>query len=117
LLLQRSDGQAVGVVTLRNQALSVSSSFGQIFEVNGQHYGHVIDPRTGAPLQRDLLACVIAPNAAQAEALSKALLILGEHDGIALMQHFPGVEGLLLEADGHRWMTPGWARAVAFAAG
>jgi thiamine biosynthesis lipoprotein len=117
LLLQRPDGQTVGVITLHNQALSVSSSLGQIFEVNGRHYGHVIDPRTGEPLQRDLLACVIAPNAAQAEALSKALLILGERDGIALLQHFPGVEGLLIEADGRQWMTPGWTRAVAFVAG
>jgi thiamine biosynthesis lipoprotein len=116
LLLQRPDGRAVGVITLHDQALSVSSSLGQIFEINGQRYGHVIDPRTGAPLQRDLLACVVAPNAAQAEALSKALLILGERDGIALLQHFPGVEGLLIEADGRQWMTPGWARAVAFTA-
>jgi len=117
LLLQRSDGRAVGIITLHNQALSVSSSLGQIFEVNGHRYGHVIDPHTGEPLQRDLLACVIAPDAAQAEALSKALLILGERDGIALMQHFPGVEGLLIEADGRQWMTPGWARAVAFTSG
>jgi thiamine biosynthesis lipoprotein len=77
--------------------------------INGNRYGHVIDPRSGEPLRRDLLACVIAPNATQAEALSKALLILGEQNGIALLQRFPGVEGLLVEAGGRRWHTPGWA--------
>jgi len=108
LLIQQPDGGTVGIITLRDQALSVSGSLGQTFVVNGNRYGHVIDPRSGEPLRRDLLACVIAPSATQAEALSKALLILQEREGIALLQRFPGVEGLLVEASGHRWMTPGW---------
>ncbi|MEW6296981.1 MAG: FAD:protein FMN transferase [Thermodesulfobacteriota bacterium] len=116
LLLRQPNGQFAGIITLRDQALSVSGSFGQTFEVHGRQYGHVIDPRSGEPLRRDLLACVIAPNAAQAEALSKALLILGEQDGIPLLEHLPGVEGLLLEANGQRWMTAGWEQATAFAA-
>ncbi|MGH8005617.1 MAG: FAD:protein FMN transferase [Candidatus Binatia bacterium] len=114
LLLRQPDGAPAGVVTLRDQALSVSGSLGQSFAVNGRQYGHVIDPRTGAPLQRNLSASVIAPNAAQAEALSKALLILGEQQGIALLQRLPGVEGLLIEAHGQRWMTTGWIQATAF---
>lgn len=114
LLLQQPDGDVAGVITLRDQALSVSGSMGQTFEVGGQRYGHVIDPRSGSPLRRDLLACVIAPTAAQAEALSKALLILGEQEGIALLQRLPGVEGLLIEARGRRWATAGWTHATAF---
>jgi FAD:protein FMN transferase len=115
ILLQHSNGAHVGVLTLRDQALSISASMGQTFEIKGEHYGHVLDPRTGHPLRRDLLACVIAPTATQAEALSKALLILGEHEGIALLQRFPGVEGMLSETAGSFWMTPGWQQAVAFA--
>jgi thiamine biosynthesis lipoprotein len=115
ILVQQPDGRPVGVVTLRDQALSVSASMGQAFEVGGQRYGHIIDPRTGYPLQRDLLACVIAPTATQAEALSKALLILGEHEGLSLFQRLPGVEGMLVETNRERWMTPGWQQAAAFA--
>jgi thiamine biosynthesis lipoprotein len=115
ILVQQSDGYPVGVLTLRDQALSISASMGQSFEINGQRYGHIIDPRTGYPLQRDLLACVIAPTATQAEALSKALLILGEHEGPALLQRLLGIEGMLVETNGGRWMTPGWQQAVAFA--
>ncbi|MBI3798840.1 MAG: FAD:protein FMN transferase [Deltaproteobacteria bacterium] len=108
LLVQQPNGETADLITLHDEALSVSGSLGQTFVVNGNRYGHVIDPRSGEPLRRDLLACVIAPNATQAEALSKALLILGEHKGIALLQRFPGVEGLLVEAGGRRWLTPGW---------
>ena len=114
ILLQQSDGRPVGILTLRDHALSISASMGQAFEVKGRRYGHILDPRTGHPLQRDLLACVIAPTATQAEALSKALLILGEHEGIALLQHFPEVEGMLIETAGSSWMTPGWQPTVSF---
>jgi len=114
ILVQQSDGHAIGVLTLRDQALSISASMGQSFEIKGQRFGHIIDPRTGYPLQRDLLACVIAPTATQAEVLSKALLILNEREGLSLLQRIPGVEGLLVETNGGRWMTPGWQQAVAF---
>lgn len=114
ILVQQPNGRPAGVITLSDQALSISASMGQSFEINGRRYGHVMDPRTGHPLQRDLLACVIAPTATQAEALSKALLILGEHEGIALLQRIPGVEGVLLEVTGSSWMTSGWQQAVAF---
>jgi thiamine biosynthesis lipoprotein len=114
ILVQRPDGTPAGVVTLRDQALSISGTMGQPFIVNGRYYGHIIDPRSGAPLQRNLQACILAPTATQAEALSKALLVLGETQGIALLQELKNVEGLLLDADGHHWMTKGWQTATHF---
>ncbi|MEW6272595.1 MAG: FAD:protein FMN transferase [Thermodesulfobacteriota bacterium] len=114
LLLAHPAGRGVGVVTLRDQAMSVSGSFGQSSEIEGRRFGHVLDPRTGWPLERDLLAAVVAPTGAAAEALSKALLLLGERDGIALLERQGGVEGLLATADGRTWTTRGWHAAVAF---
>lgn len=116
LLVRLPDGTITGIATLRDQALSVSGSLGQSVALGDRRYGHVIDPRTGQPIQRDLLACVVAPSAAQAEALSKALLILGESEGTALLERLSGVEGLLLEANGRRWETRGWRQAVSFVA-
>ena len=114
LLVRQPNGQLAGLLTLRDQALSVSGSLGQSFTLGGERYGHVIDPRTGQPIQRDLLACVVAPSAAQAEALSTAFLILGESEGTALLERLSGVEGMLLEANGRQWETAGWRRAVSF---
>ena len=116
LLLRQPNGEAVGVATFSDQAISVSSSLGQSMQVEGQRYGHIIDPRTGRPVQRDLLACIVAPSAAQAEALSTALLILGENEGLDLIERLDGVEGLLREAHGTQWMTTGWRRVSRFVA-
>jgi thiamine biosynthesis lipoprotein len=114
LALRDQTGGVAGVVTLKDQALSVSATFGTSMIIGGTRYGHVIDPRNGRPLTRNLQACVVAPTAAQAEALSKALLILGEHDGITMLQQKSDVEGLLIDDAGGTWSTPGWTKAVAF---
>ena len=116
LLLRQPNGEIVGVATFSDQAVSISGSLGQSIQVEGQRYGHIIDPRTGRPVQRDLLACVVAPSAAQAEALSTALLILGEDEGLGLIERLDGVEGFLREAHGTQWTTTGWRRASRFVA-
>ena len=107
-LLVRGPGESfLGVITLRDRALSISGSLGQWVEIGGRRYGHVFDPRTGEPLGRRRQSLVVAPDATTAEALSKALLILGETAGIALVDAQEGCEGLLVDAEGGFWETPG----------
>ncbi len=114
-LLVRGAGESIaGVVTLRDRALSVSGSLGQFVEIEGRRYGHVLDPRTGRPLTRPRQALVVARNATLAEALSKALLILGEAEGIALVDDQPGCEGLLIDADGRAWVTSRFREVTRF---
>jgi thiamine biosynthesis lipoprotein len=114
LLVRGPEETFIGVIRLSNQALSVSGSLGQWVEIGGQRFGHVIDPRTGRPLQRRRQALVVAPDATEAEALSKALLILGEEEGIALVAAQHRSEGMLVDADGGQWATPGWIQATGF---
>ena len=114
LALRRPNGDIAGFVTLVDRALSVSASLGQSRRIAGKRYGHVIDPRTGRPVERDLLACVVAPGAAQAEALSTALLVLGEVEGLAVVEGLDRVEALLLDAKGTQWRTAGWQTATSF---
>ena len=114
LLARGPDGGFSGILTLRDAALSVSGSLGQWSEIEGRRYGHVLDPRSGEPLTRRREALVVAPNATLAEALSKALLVLGEREGIALIEAQHGCEALLLDAEGGAWSTSGWQLRTAF---
>ena len=114
LLARAPAGGFLGVLTLRDRALSVSGSLGQHSEIAGRRLGHVLDPRTGEPLEAEREALVVAPDATLAEALSKALLVLGEREGLALVAAQPGCEALLADASGASGRTPGWDAAVAW---
>jgi thiamine biosynthesis lipoprotein len=113
VLVRDAAGGFAGIATLRDRALSVSGSFGQSSVIGGRRFGHVIDPRSAWPLERARLAAVVADSGARAEALSKALVVLGEREGIALVEAL-GAEGLLVDADGRRFQTHGFADAVRF---
>ncbi len=114
-LLARGPGEDfLGVLTLEDRALSVSGSLGQWVEIAGRRYGHVLDPRTGEPLPQRRQAMVVARDATLAEALSKAVLVLGEREGLALVEAQEGCEALLVDADGGVWRTRGWDAATRF---
>ncbi|RNC80869.1 MAG: FAD:protein FMN transferase [Phycisphaera sp.] len=82
------------VVFLTDSALSVSAPRGRLNEA-GQ--GHVIDPRTGEPTRGAQLGGAAVYSAAESDAWSTALLVLGERPGsmrdeIASILHTPAGE-------------------------
>lgn len=65
-------------VALRDEALSVSGIHGKCFEEAGKILGHILDPRTGEPAAGTVLAAVACPSATDSDALSTALLVIGD---------------------------------------
>jgi thiamine biosynthesis lipoprotein len=68
----------LGTVLMRNQAMSTSGSNIQFYRHGGRRFGHILDPRTGWPVEGPLSVTVFAPNAALADALSTAFYVIGE---------------------------------------
>jgi thiamine biosynthesis lipoprotein len=73
----RGDGALIKVVALKDAALSVSAQHGRAFVEGGKRYGHVMDPRTGAPAQGAVFSAVLSASAALGDAWSTALLASG----------------------------------------
>jgi len=69
--------KAGDVVFLKNFALSVSGNYEKFFELDGNIYSHILNPRTGRPVENMLSTAVLAPRATQADALSTAMFVLG----------------------------------------
>lgn len=68
----------LSVLELENESLSVSAVWGRSFRAGEKTYGHVIDPRTGAPAANAFLSAVVLPSATETDALSTALLTAPE---------------------------------------
>jgi len=96
----QSDGGSHGVVT--------SGNYRKYYIKDGRKYAHTIDPRTGYPVTHDLLsATIVAPTAAEADALATACMVLGPGPARELIETRPGVEGYLILASGS-WMSEGF---------
>jgi FAD:protein FMN transferase len=76
------------MVLLRDNALSISAVWGRSFETDGKKFGHVIDPRTGWPVNNAVQAAVVLPSATETDALSTALLVMGleGHEAISRLR-------------------------------
>ncbi|MCG8448437.1 MAG: FAD:protein FMN transferase [Pirellulales bacterium] len=62
---------------LRDQALGTAGGATQFFQHEGRSLSHIIDPRTGWPAEGVLTATVVAPSAAEADALATAFFVMG----------------------------------------
>jgi len=65
------------VILRDGQSLSVSGFHGKSVDIGGKRIGHVIDPRSGRPVDTALLSAVISAMATDSDALSTGLLVLG----------------------------------------
>jgi thiamine biosynthesis lipoprotein len=83
-------------VVLRDHALSVSAVWGRCFEAGGKRFGHVIDPRTGWPVNNAVQAAVVLPSATETDALSTALLVLGLEGHEAISRLRPDMRTLVV---------------------
>jgi thiamine biosynthesis lipoprotein len=85
-------------VRMRDQALGTSAATFQHLEYAGRKLGHILDPRTGWPAEGIASASVIAPTAAEADALATAFYILGVERARTYCDAHPGIRALLLPA-------------------
>ncbi len=94
-----SGSGTLGTVYLRDEGMGTSAATFQFFEVEGRRYGHVIDPRSGSPATGTESASVVAPTAAQADALSTAFFVQGADAAIEYIQPRPALLALMLRTD------------------
>lgn len=73
------------VVRLGGQALATSGDYRSFFTEQGERFSHLLDRRTGRPVNHGLTSVtVIALSAMRADALSTALMVLGPKAAMAM---------------------------------
>lgn len=89
---------ATGIVArlqLTSGAVATSGDYAHRFDDAGLHH-HIIDPRTGHSPTELASVTVLAPRAADADALSTTVMVLGPDRGLALVETLPHTEALLI---------------------
>ena len=95
---------AYGVVT--------SGNYRKYYIKDGKKYAHTIDPRTGYPVNHNLLcATILAPDAATADAYATYCMVIGLEESIEFLSSHEELEGCLVyDEDGEfrTWTSSGF---------
>ena len=95
-------------IAAADKSVSTSGNGQRGFMINGKWYSHVFDPRTGLPVDRVTSATVVADRGVDADALAKVCSVLELDDSVRLINSLPGVDCLILTADGRVAKSAGW---------
>ncbi|QSH41488.1 FAD:protein FMN transferase [Lentisphaerota bacterium ZTH] len=80
--------QIMGVVEMLDQAVATSGNYERYVTIDGHHYTHIMDPRTGKPVEDMLSVTIVTPNAGDADFLSTAVFIRGEQFARDILKKF-----------------------------
>jgi thiamine biosynthesis lipoprotein len=80
-------------IALRDKGLVTSGSTRKYVERNGKRYSHCIDPKTGYPVEHNVLSVtVLAENSVWADALASICMVMGMERSLPLIESMDGVE-------------------------
>jgi thiamine biosynthesis lipoprotein len=101
-------GRCWGGVAITDRAVASSGTYQRFFEVDGERYSHILDPRTGWPVRSGVDAVsVVAPTCTEAGILSTTALILGPDEGRQLIERSAHAAGCIW-SNGNRIHTRGF---------
>ena len=86
----------LAILNIKDHAIVTSGESESYALINGKRYSHIIDPRTGWPVEGLKMVSVVCPNPELADALATAISVMGEQEGLALINQLKGIECLLL---------------------
>ncbi len=96
--------KSASTITLKNQCLSVSGNYEKFFRVRGVTYSHIMDPRTGRPVQNMLSVAVITQTGTDGDALDNAFYVQGVNKSQAILASYDRTEVFFfLPAEGAGW--------------
>jgi len=96
--------QVALTVQLKDRALSIAGRSEKSFEVDGVTYSHIMDPRTGRPVQGVLTVAVLTATGTAGDALDDAFFVLGLEKSRAYQKTLRGTEVFFFTPDtAHKW--------------
>ncbi len=102
-----ADG-TVATIRVKDKAVVTAGTYERKFEKDGKEYHHILNTKTGYPVDTDLASVtVISDDATKADILSTTLLIMGLNEGLSFIEKQEGIEALFITNDGEIHISSG----------
>ena len=111
--IDEPSGSYMLVTSNRGGSTVTSGIYERGFTLDGVRYHHILDTKTGWPVQNELASVTIfSESSVWGDALSTAVFALGTEAGAALVERLEGVEALLIRRDRSCTGTSGVERYI-----
>ena len=99
------------ILNITDMAMATSGNYRNFYYKNGKKYAHTIDPKTGYPVQHNILsATVLASDCATADAYATSFMVLGLDGSKKILEQHPELMAYFIYSDkkGHNavWYSP-----------
>lgn len=102
------ESRPIAVFDLRQRAIATSGGNQRFIEIKGRRYSHIIDPRTGRPVDDSTSVSVIADTAAAADAAATALSVMPVKDALEWCDTREGFDCLIVDSSGELHQSENW---------
>ena len=96
-------------VSVQNASLATSGSARKGFQIGDRHFGHVIDPRTGWPVESIASISVVADTAATADVLATILGVQEPIEAIAEAED-RNTAVFIVDSEGNQFRSEAWTQ-------
>ena len=97
-------------IKIENRALATSGNYRNYYIKDGKRYAHTISPKTGMPVQHNLLsASVFSKNCMRADAFATAFMAMGTEEAKKILDSEKDLEAILIyeeEGDLKNYISP-----------
>jgi len=96
--------EIVAKIRLIDKAISTSGDYERYFIAENKRYHHLLDPKTGMPASGCRSVSIVTDKAANTDAFSTAVFILGPEKGMKLVEEM-GMDAMIIDSSGTIHLT------------
>jgi FAD:protein FMN transferase len=109
--VQNPDGRGVvGVLPAIDRSIVTSGDYQRFFEHEGRRYAHIIDPRTGWPIELERSprsVTLVSSNPTDGDAYCTAVVVMGATEGLQFVESKPDLEAIIMTRSGELLVSSG----------
>ena len=105
----QESGELQTVINVTDKCMATSGNYRNFYYKDGKRYAHTIDPKTGYPVQHNILsATVLCDNCARADAYATAFMVMGLDSAQKVLERNPDLMAYLIyddKGENHIWYS------------
>jgi thiamine biosynthesis lipoprotein len=106
----QTSGEYQTILNVTDKAMATSGNYRNFYYKGGKRYAHTIDPKTGRPVQHNILsATVLTDHCARADAFATAFMVMGLERAKQVLKENPDLMAYLIYDDKGQnkvWYSP-----------